>query len=90
MYCDGWFNNITLIKVIKSEQDLVDEETCWKFQVDVFTGWNEGIGERLIFKAKNGQWDLVPGVESKFNHGGGKLVTFSCLLWEKCLGILAV
>ena len=38
MYCDGWFNNITLIKVIKSEQDLVDEETCWKFQVDVFTG----------------------------------------------------
>ena len=40
---------------------------------------DEGLGERLSSKVKAERWDLIPGEESKFDDGRGKLVTFSCL-----------
>ena len=43
---------------------------------DEVPGGNEGLGERLSYKVKSGRWDLIPGEESKFDDGRGKVVTY--------------
>ena len=66
-------------KVIRNKQILIDEDTCWKFGGDEVLGGSEGLGERLRFKFTGKIWNLITGEGSKFDHGRGKLVTFSCL-----------
>ena len=58
------------------------EEIKRKFEVpgrNEVPGGDEGLGERLSSKVRAERWDLIPGEESKFDDGRGKLVTFSCL-----------
>ena len=66
-------------KVIRNKQILIDEETCWKFWGHEVPGGDEGLGEKLGFEVNGWRWDWIPGEESKFDHGRGTFVTFSCL-----------
>ena len=77
--CVVLFNKIALNKVIRNKYILIDEDTRWKFGGDEVPGGDEGLGERLSFEVKDKRWDLIPGKESKFDDGRGKLVTFVCL-----------
>ena len=73
--CVGWFNKVSLRKVIRSNQILIDEDTCWKFGEDEVPEGYEGPRERLSFKVNAERWDLVPGEVIKFMDE--KLVTFT-------------
>ena len=79
IYCAGWFNKIALNKVIRNKKILIDEYKCWKIGGDEVPEGDEGLGERLSFKVNGERWDLIPGEESKFDDGSGKLVTILCL-----------
>ena len=56
-------------KVIKNEQNFIDEDTYWKNRRDEVSGGNEGLGEILSFEIKGGGWDLIPRKESKSDDG---------------------
>ena len=77
-------------KVIKKKQNLIDEDTPWKFRGYENSGGNAGHSERLHFDVEGRGWDLIPGEESKFDDDRGNLVTFSYLWYKKCLGVLVV
>ena len=79
MYCVDWFSKIKLKKVVRNKQNLqnlIEEDTCWKFRRNEVSVGNEGLGERLDFDLEGGGWDLTPGEESKFDDDRRKLVKF--------------
>ena len=73
IYCVGWFSKF------RNKQILFDKDTWWKFGRDKVPRGDKGLGKILSFKVKGERWDLIPGEESKFHDGRGKLVTFQHL-----------
>ena len=41
-------------KVIRKKQNLIDEDTCLKFEGDELPGGNDGLDKRLRFEVKSG------------------------------------